>query len=69
MLSDDANAGDVFGDDDDGRRGAFSWGMCKDLTVKVHAPLFLPNSPHFAKIYIFKYWIRSCLDTVSDYLQ
>ena len=71
MPSDDAIDGDVFGDDDDddddGGRGALKWGTCKGLTERVHAPLFLPNSPHFAKIYIFKYWIRSCLDTVRLY--
>ena len=42
---------------------------CKGLTVRVHAPFFqIPPPPFCQKIY-FKYWIRSCLDTVSDYLQ
>ena len=54
MAGDDAIDGDVFGgDDDDGGRGTLNWGTCKGLTVRVHAPIFLPNSPHFAKIYIF----------------
>ena len=47
MPSDDAIDDDVFGDDDDGGRGALNWGTCKGRTVRVHAPLFLPNSPHF----------------------
>ena len=69
MPSDDAIDGDVFGDDDGGGQSALNWGTCKGLTVRVHAPLFLPHSPppHFAKIYIFKYWIRSCLDTFKLY--
>ena len=70
MAGDDAINGGLFGDDDDdGGGGALNWGTSKCLTVWVHAPLFLPNPPHFAKIYISQYWIRPCLETVSDYLQ
>ena len=44
MAGDDAIDGDVFGYDDDGGRGALNWDTCKGLTVRLHAPLFLPNS-------------------------
>ena len=40
MAGDDAIDGDVFGDDDDGGRGALNWETCKGLTVRVHAPFF-----------------------------
>ena len=54
MPIDDAIDGEVFGDDDDGGRGALNWGTCKGLTLRVHAPLFICQiPPHFAKIYIF----------------
>ena len=49
MPSDDAIDSDVFGDEDDGGRGALNWGTCKGLTMRVHTPLFLPNSPPFCQ--------------------
>ena len=60
MVGDDAIDGDVVGD---GGRGA------KCLAVWVHAPLFLPNYPNCAKIYISQHRISLCLDTVSHYQQ
>ena len=71
-VGDDAIDGAVVGDDDDSGWGALHWGTGKCLVVWVHVILFLPNSfksPLNSPKYIFQYWIRPCLDTVSDYLQ
>ena len=65
MVVDDAIGDDVVGDDYDGGQNALNWRTCNYLAVWVHVPLFLLNNfkspPKFAKIYIYQYWISSCL--------
>ena len=75
MVGDDATDGDIIGggDDYDGDRGSLNWDTSKCLTVRVHAPLFLPNI-FLNTLYLPKYICFNTgsapvwLDTVSYYL-